>query len=66
MLHAAETWVMTMVKLNQLRRNDHKSIHWICNVKAKDEVSSDFLLSNLGIQISDDVLCNIRMWNLGT
>ena len=45
MLHAAETW----------------AIRWICNVKAKDEVSSDSLLSKLGIQDLDMVLRTSRM-----
>ena len=39
MLHAAETWAMKADTLNRLRRNDSAMIHWICNVKAKDEVS---------------------------
>ena len=42
MLHAAGTWAMTTVTLNPL--NDSAMISWICNVKAKDEVSSDSLL----------------------
>ena len=41
MLHAAETWAMKADTLNRLRRNDRAMICWICNVKAKDEVSSD-------------------------
>ena len=49
MLHAAETWAMTVATLNRLRHNDRAMIRWICNVKAKDEVSSDSLLSKLGI-----------------
>ena len=36
-------------------------IRWICNVKAKDEVSSDSLLTKLGIQDLDVVLCIGRM-----
>ena len=50
MLHAAETWAMKVDTLNPLRRNDRAMIHWICNVRAKDEVSSDSLLTKLGIQ----------------
>ena len=50
MLHAAETWAMTVATLNRLRRNDRAMIRWICNVKANDEVSSDSLLSKLGLQ----------------
>ena len=61
MLHAAETWTMTAATLNRLWRNDRAMIHWICNVKAKDEVSSDSLFSKLGIQDLDMVLCTSRM-----
>ena len=50
MLHAAETWAMKADTLNSLRRNDRAMICYICNVKAKDEVSSDSLLTKLGIQ----------------
>ena len=31
MLHAAETWTMTVDTLNRLRRNDRAMIRWICN-----------------------------------
>ena len=61
MLHAAETWAMKADTLNRLRRNDRAMIHWICNVKAKDEVSSDSLLTKLGIQDLDVVLRTGRM-----
>ncbi|MEW8547293.1 MAG: hypothetical protein AB2693_27615, partial [Candidatus Thiodiazotropha sp.] len=36
-------------------------IRWMCNVKAKDEASSDLLLSMLGIQDLDVVLRTSRM-----
>ena len=61
MLHAAETWAMTVATLNRLRRNDRAMIRWICNVKANDEVSSDSLLSKLGLQDIDVVLLSSRM-----
>ena len=61
MLHAAETWAVTVATLNRLRRNDAAMIRWICNVKANDEVSSDSLLSNLGLQDIDVVLWSSRM-----
>ena len=61
MLHAAKTWTMTVATLKCLRRNDRAMIRWICNVKTKDEVSSDSLLSKLGIQDLDVVLCTSRM-----
>ena len=66
MLHAADTWAMTAATLNRLRRNDRAMIRWICNVKAKDEVSSDSLLSKLGIQDLEMVLRTSRMrWSTG-
>ena len=52
---------MTVATLNHLRRNDCAMIRWICNVKAKDEVSSDSLLSKPGIQDLDVVLRTSRM-----
>ena len=64
MLHAAETWAMKVDTLNRLRRNDRamiRWIRWICNVRAKDEVSSDSLLTKLGIQDLDVVLRTSRM-----
>ena len=61
MLHAAKTWAMKVDTLNRLRRNDHPMIHWICNVRAKDEVSSDSLLTKLGIQDLDVVLHTSRI-----
>ena len=52
---------MTAATMNRMRRNDRAMISWICNVKAKDEVSSDSLLSLLGIQDLGVVLCTSRM-----
>ena len=61
MLLAAETWAMKADTLNRLRRYDRAMIRWICNAKAKDEVSSDSLLTKLGIQDLNVVLCTVRM-----
>ena len=47
--------------LNRLRRNDRAMVRWICNVKEKDRVSSDSLLTKLGIQDLDVVLHTSRM-----
>ena len=55
MLHAAENWTMTTTKLNHLRRNDRAMIRRICNVKAKDAVSLESLLSKLGVNDLDVV-----------
>ena len=56
MLHEADNWAMTVANINRLRRNGRAMIHWICNVKTKDEVSSDTLLSQPGIQDLEVVL----------
>ena len=61
MLHAAETWAMKVDTLNRLWRNDRAMIRWICNVRAKDEVNSDSLLTKFGIQDLDVVLRTSRM-----
>ena len=61
MLHAAETWAMKADTLNRHWHNEHAMIRWICNVKAKDKVSSDSLLTKLGIQDLDVVLRVSRM-----
>ena len=37
MLHAVETWAMTAATQNSLWRNELAQIHWICNVKVRDE-----------------------------
>ena len=65
MLYAAETWVMKADTLNRIRSYDRAMIRWICNVKAKDGVSSDSLLTKLGIQDLDVVLHTSRMRWLG-
>ena len=52
---------MKVDTLNRLRRNDRAMIRWICTVRAKDEVSSDSLLTKHGIQDLDVVLCTSRM-----
>ena len=45
MLHAVETWGMTAATHNSLWRNELAQIHWICNVKVRDELIEHSLLS---------------------
>ena len=52
---------MKVETLNCLRGNDRAMIRWICNVKAKDKVSSDSLHTKLGIQDLDEMLRTSRM-----
>ena len=61
MLHAAETWPVTVSILNRLRRNDLAMIRWMCNIKTNDNVCSHSLLSKLGIRDVEVALCTSRM-----
>ena len=61
MLHAAGTWAMGADALGRLRRGGRAVVRWVCGVGAKDEVSSDSLLTKLGIQDLDVVLRTGRM-----
>ena len=61
MLHAAETWLVTVSTLNHLRRNDLAMIRWMCNIKTNDNVCSHSLLSKLGIRDVEAVLRTSRM-----
>ena len=50
MLHAVETWAMAAATQNSLWRNELAKIHWICNLKVRDEFTYDSILSKPGIQ----------------
>ena len=52
-LHAVETWAMTVATPKRLWGNDLAMIRWICNVISNDQVSSDSILSKLGLQDID-------------
>ena len=61
MLHAAETWLVTVSTLNRLRRNDLAMIRWMRNIKTNDNVCSHSILPKLGIQDVEVVLRTSRM-----
>ena len=50
-----------LATLCRLQRNDRAMMCWICNFKANDEVSSDSLLSMLGLQDIEVVLRSSKM-----
>ena len=56
MLHAAETWPVTVSTLNRLRQNDLAMISWMCSIKKNDNVCSHSLLSKLDIRDVEVVL----------
>ena len=53
---------MTVATLNRLLRNDCSMVRWICNVNARDKVSSDL---KRGIQNLDVVRHSSRLRWLG-
>ena len=61
MLHAAETWPVTVSTLNRLRRNDLAMIRSMCNIKTNDNVCSHSLLSKIGIRDVEVVRRTSRM-----
>ena len=50
MLYGSETWATTVDTMNRLRRNDRAMLRWMSNVKVNDKMSSDSILSKLGLQ----------------
>ena len=60
-LHAAETWPVTVSTLNRLRRNDLAMIRWMCNIKTNNNVCSHSLFSKLGIRDVEVILRTSRM-----
>ena len=53
MLYGSETWATTVDTMNRLRRNDRAMLRWMSNVKVNDNMSSDSILSKLGLQDID-------------
>ena len=69
MLHASETWPLTMPDLQRLRRNDRAMIRQICNVKPEDvtvaTVRSNELLAGLETDDLDVILREKRLRRFG-
>ena len=65
MLYGTETWATSASTLHRLRRNDRAMMRWICRVKPEDQVSSDLILTRLGIRDIGDVLRTGRLRWLG-
>ena len=63
LLYASECWAPTSVNLHRLQRNDRAMIRWISNVRLEDHISSDSLLSKLGVvDITSAVRYNRLRW----
>ena len=65
MLYGTETWAASANTVNRLQRNDRAMMRWICRVKPEDQVSSETILSKLGIRDIRQVLQTGRVRWLG-
>ena len=65
MLYGSETWATSASTLHRLQRNDRAMTRWICQVKPEDQVSSDLILTRLGIRDIRDLLRTGRLRWLG-
>ena len=65
MLYGTETWAASANTVNRLQRNDRAMMRWICRVKPEDQVSSETILSKLGIRDIRQVLQTGRVCWLG-
>ena len=63
--HMQQKHRQLLATLCHLQRNDRAMMCWFCNFKANDEVSSDSLLSKLGLQDIDVVLRSTKMRRYG-
>ena len=61
MLYGSETWATTVDTMKRLHRNDRAMLRWMCNVKVNDKVSSDSILSKLGLQDIETILRTNRL-----
>ena len=64
LLYASECWAPNVNDLLKLQRNDRAMIRWTCNVRLKDHISSDSLLSKLGINKQHTNFITIQLTTL--
>ena len=63
LLHASETWPVTVEDVKRLERCDHSMIRWICSVKLSDRFSLDELRARLYINpIVEELRWNRLRW----
>ena len=62
-LYSSETWSLTTLSLNRLKRNDLAMIRWICKARVEDRISAKKLHAKLGIQNIESALrCHKLRW----
>ena len=50
LLHASECWALRRADIQHLLRNEQAMLHWMCKVKAEDDVSLHDMYSCLSLQ----------------
>ena len=61
LLHASETWAVTVEDCNRLLRTDNAMIRWICSTRLIQKISTSQLRERLGILSLEDLLMQSRL-----
>ena len=61
LLHASETWPLTVEASYRLERNDNAMVRWICATKITDNISMAVLRDRLGIASLDVIMRRGRL-----
>ena len=63
LLHASECWALRRADIQHLLRNEQAMLHWMCKVKAEDDVSLHDMYSRLSLQpLESRLRINRLMW----
>jgi len=61
MIYGSETWPMKVEDMQRLERAERMMVRWMCGVTLKDRISSEELLSRVGVEPVDDVVRRGRL-----
>ena len=61
MVYGSETWPMKVEDMQRLERAERMMVRWMCGVSLKDKVSSEELLSRLGVESVYDIVRRGRL-----
>ena len=53
LLHGSECWALRKKNFQRLLRNERAMLHWMCKVRAEDDLSLHDMYSRLGLQPSE-------------
>jgi len=61
MIYGSETWPMKVEDMQRLERAERMMVRWMCGVTLKDKISSEELLSRVGVEPVGDVVRRGRL-----